>query len=185
MTLLLALSLFASNLDRAQELIENEEFAPALELLESGEGDRFRELRNRAIRGVSRDLQRERGYDAAVDYLEQHLETRFLVAHYVEACLWSGQEERALATIRALPDAFRHECAYAEFQIHYARLDFEALEKRANEVNWTEWAEFAREQRELREGFVYRTERAWTVFWGALAGMGALFTLAWRAARTT
>ena len=185
MTFLLALSLLASSLDRAQELIENEEFAPALELLEKGEGDRFRDLRNRAIRGVSRDLQRAEGYAPAVDYLEKHLETRFLVAHYVEVCLWSGQEDRALRTLKALPPDFRHECAYAEFQIHFARLDFAALEQRAKEVSWPEWVAFAKEQRELREGFDERTSRAWTVFWVALGAMIAIVTIAWRAARTT
>lgn len=185
MIALLICSLLASNLDRAQELIENEQFADALALVESGEGDRFRDLRNRAIRGVSRDLQRAEGYGAAIDYLEPRLETRFLVDHYVEACLWGGQEDRALRTIVALPKEFRERCAAAEFQIYLARLDFATLEKRASEVNWVEWVDYAREQRLLREGFVAHTSRAWVVFWVALGLMTGAVTLAWRAARRT
>jgi hypothetical protein len=153
------------HLDAAETLLENEQFAQAMVEIQkaSTEDARFSDLRNLAVRGVARDRQRADGFMAAATYLETHLDNRELVEQYVETCIWAGEEARALATIRALPAPFRKECAFAEFQIYWVRLDFEALEKRAREVKWDTWITYAQEQRALRAGFAKHTTRGWWV----------------------
>ncbi len=187
------------HVDRAADLLEQDQFALALVELEKADGSdsradsradlRYDELRTRAICGIARDHQRAEGYGAAVAYLEQHLENEAIVSQFVEVCIWAGEETRALTAIAALPKSLRDGCVLAEFQIHWVRLDFETLERRARETGEPTWVQFAQEQRALRAGFAAHATRArWIVIGAVLVMAGIWFVLFKRlspAARTT
>jgi hypothetical protein len=187
MRTLLALSLFACivsaevDFDRVTELVEAEQFEQAYAILKDspapdGEDARFWDLWQRAVRGVARNRQRVGGYTPALEFLEQHLDTEALVGDYTETCIWAGEEERGLRTLRGLPAAMRDRCAVAEFQFYWIRQDYTAMERRAREVNRPDWVRFAREQHELRERFAERTGRAWRV---ALFGIAGILAVCW------
>ena len=179
------------HIERAAELIELEQFAAAMSELEKADvtDPRYEGIRNYAIFGVARDLQRVEDHGAAVDYLEQRLDNEEIVSQYVEVCIWAGEESRALAGIAALPRELREQCAIAEFQIHWVRLDFETLERRARETGEDTWVKYAQEQRALREGFAKHARRAWWIVVGGGALMAGLWFVLFRrlspAARTT
>jgi hypothetical protein len=180
--LLLAGVAFAEvDLDLVEEWIESEEFEQAYETLRpvrtaspapDEKDERFWGLWGSSVRGVARNRQRKGGYAEAIDFLEAHLDTRPLVYDYADTCIWAGEEQRGLRTLKALPQPMRDDCVYAEFRLHFVRQDYTALEARAREVNWQSWIDYAREQRELRERFAYRTTRAWWV--AALATIAIL-----------
>jgi hypothetical protein len=155
------------------ELLENGKFEAATEqiaLLEQAQPKHaeLSALRQQAAVGVARNLQRQDGYGAALDYLESRLEGRTIVQAYSETSVWAGAEQRGLETMRRLPKALRHQCAREELNLYWALHDFVGMEQRAREVEWPEWIEFARNQGALRERFDGRTRRAWWV-----AGVGA------------
>jgi len=167
--------------DRVTEWVEAEEFERAYEVLHADpapdRGDaRFWDLWQRAVRGVARNRQRRGGYGEAIAFLEDHLDTRSLVEDYAETCIWAGEEQRGLDRMGALPQPMRDRCAYAEFQLHWVRQDYAALEQRAREVGRPKWVDFAREQRELRERFDNRTTRAW---WVTILGTLAILLTCW------
>ena len=175
-------------IDLAVEQLEAERFEDAMRTLEPlrsdpGANEEVLGLWQDALRGVARDVQRVRGYAAALEFLEQHLDSRSIIADYVETCIWAGDEERGLRTIAALPQPLRDRCAHSEFQLHYKRLDFAALERRAREVKWQSWIDFASKERKLRERFDDRRTRAiWVAVIGslviALGGWGVVRLLA-------
>jgi len=176
LVLLLAPSALAQDYDRLTEWVEAEEFERAYEVLgaittPNTDDDPFWELWTRAVKGVARDRQRAAGYGVAIEFLEAHLDTKPIVDHYAETCIWSGEELRGLRNIRALQQPLRDAATHAEFQLLWVRQDYAAMEARAVETNWTSWIEFARKQRELRERFENRTTRAW---WVALGGIGVI-----------
>lgn len=179
------------HLDRAADMLRREEFEQAFSEIEKAdvEDARYVGLRNYAIFGVARETQRADGHTAAVRYFEDFLENRELVDQYVEICIWAGEEDRALASIRALPEPLRTECAVAEFQIYWARLDFQKLESRAREVGLDSWAEFAQKEQALRAGFSKHATRAWWVVLIALSVIAGIWFLLFRrippATRTT
>ncbi len=178
----------------AEEQIENEQFVAAMRTLEplrenpdAGDELLMDELLlvwGDAVRGVARDLQRERGYPAALDLFEQHLVTNVIVDYYVETCICAGAEERGLRHIAALPQPLRNLSARAEFNLHWARLDFAAMEKRAREVKWPKWIKFAVEQQEMRKRLDSRRQRGWMVaLLGSLALVGGTLLVGWRVTR--
>jgi len=175
--LVLTSAALAQDYDRLTEWIEAEQFERAYEVLRKArvadvkdEGVWW-ELWGRAVKGVARDRQRKSGYGAAIEFLEGHLESKPIVDHYAETCIWAGEEARGLRRIRALRQPLRDESTHAEFQLLWVRQDYAGMEARALETNWTSWVEFARKERELRERFEGRTTRAW---WVALGGIGAI-----------
>ena len=184
--ILLLLALQSSPLDRAEALLEQELFEPALRAIEEADraDPRWAPARDRAVQGMARDLQRAEGYDAALRFLEERLESRAIIDCYTETCIWAGEEPRGLDRVRRLDPALAHAGSYAEFQLLWARLDFAAIERRAREVDWPEWEQWAREQQAKRDRFASRAARAWWVALGAAAllagGCAILFRLAGR-----
>ena len=185
MRALVALFLLAgaatADLDRVTDLVEAEEFERAYKLMQSDpaqdtEDGRFWDLWQRAVRGVARNKQRVGGYEPALEFLEDHLDTVALVDDYTETCIWAGEEARGLQRIRELSPSMRKRCVVAEFQLHWVRQDYATFEQRAIEMDKPKWAAFAREQRELRERFTHRTTRAW---WVALLGTAVILLACW------
>jgi len=173
----------------AEEQIENEQFVAAMRTLETlrnkpDADDEVLMVWGDAVRGVARDLQRERGYPAALDLFEQHLVTNVIVDYYVETCICAGAEERGLRHIAALPQPLRDLSSRAEFNLHWARLDFAAMEKRAREVKWPQWIQFAVGQQEMRKRLDSRRQRGWMVaLLGSLALVGGTLFVGWRVTR--
>lgn len=173
----------------AKEQIENEKFVAAMRTLETpmanpDADDELLLIWGDALRGVARDLQRERGYPAALDLFEQHLVTNVIVDYYVETCICAGAEERGLRHLAALPQPLRNLSSRAEFNLHWARLDFAAMEKRAREVKWPKWIKFAVEQQEMRKRLDSRRQRGWMVaLLGSLALVGGTLLVGWRVTR--
>jgi len=178
--LLLFCALEGSALDEAEARIDDEKFTEALQALEGAdEADaRYRPLRDHAVNGVARNLQRASGYRAALNWLEPRLESRTIVEHYVETCIWAGEEQRGIERLAALPGPLRKESFRAEMQLHWVRHDYATIEQRAREEGRPAWRDWAREQRELRERFTYRAQRGWWVaLFAALAIGAACFVL--------
>ena len=175
----------------AEEQIENEQFVAAMRTLEALRNkpdaddelliDELLVVWGDAVRGVARDIQRERGYPAALDLFEQHLVTNMIVDYYVETCICAGAEERGLRHVAALPEPLRGLSARAEFNLHWARLDFAAMEKRAREVKWPKWIKYAVQQQEMRKRLDSRRQRGWIVaLLGSLALVGGTLFVGWR-----
>jgi tetratricopeptide (TPR) repeat protein len=172
---ILLLALQSAPLDRAVAHLEEGRFEQALRELEQADrkDPRYAKTYDGAVKGVARDLQRAEGYAGALAFLEPRLTSRPIIDHYVEVCIWAGEEDRGLARLRELPPEMDRSSHYAEFQLHWARLDFEALAERAREVEWQEWVVWAQKQQAIRDRFEERTVRGWWVALGAVLAMGA------------
>ena len=177
---LLLCALAATPLDRAVAHVQAERFEQALAELEQADtGDpRYAETRDGAVKGFARDLQRAEGYPTARRFLERHLESPALIDHYVEVCIWGGEEERGLEQVRRLSGAMQQFGRFPELQLHWVRLDFDAMARVAREEGWDKWAAYAEKQGALRRRFADRAQRGWWVaLWAALAMGGGCLVL--------
>ena len=174
--LVVFLVLQATSIERAEAHLENERFDSALaELRLADRNDpRFGAIRDGAVKGVARDLQRADGYEVALRYLEERLESRAIIDHYAETCIWAGELDRGFARIARLTGPLAKSGRFAEMQLHWERLDFATMEERARAWGWDDWADYAREQKERRERFADRAARGWWVAAIAALLMGGM-----------
>ncbi|MHC4548118.1 MAG: hypothetical protein ACYTEZ_05010 [Planctomycetota bacterium] len=163
--------------------LDREDFAAALRLSESAlqghpDDGKLRYLRAQALAGLARDRQRERGYAAALDFLESRLTHPVVTDAFAETCLWAGEEERALRALRAsevaLADRIR-----MELEMLRSLGRFRGAERRAREVGWPEAEAWYRKKAAYRERLAGRARRAAWVAVGAgltiLAAAAVLF----------
>ena len=180
MILVLLCALASTPLDRAVAHLKAERFDQALAELEQADPSdaRYAETRDGAVKGFARELQRADGYAAALRFLERHLESRALVDHYVEVCIWGGEEQRGLDQVGRLSGAMQPFSRFAELQLHWVLLDFDSMARIARDEGWSDWAEYAEKQGALRRRFAERAARGWWVaLWAALAMGGVCLVL--------
>lgn len=178
--LLLLLALAPTPLDRALSHMQAERFEQALAELEQADASdpRYADVRDGVVKGHARDLQRADGYAAALRFLEPRLESAAIIDHYVEVCIWGGEEERGLEQVGRLSGAMQQFSRFPELQLHWVRLDFDAMARVAREEGWDDWAAYAEKQGALRRRFAERAERGWWVaLWAALAMGGGCLLL--------
>jgi len=183
----MASALFADEADaiaaRLRTALRQERFQAALEQADAAlarfPGDAtMRYRRAEAIVGLARDLQRAKGYPAAIARLEPELTDPFLAQAYAEACLWGGQELRGVAHLRASALPVRQRIL-PEFLLLKQLRRFDELAARAAETGETAWAEWAEERMRLQERLRGRGRRGWIVAAAAFAALvlGALVLL--------
>jgi hypothetical protein len=56
--------------------------------------------RAKAVCAEAREIRREKGYRAAIEFLEPRLDHVVIVKAYADCCLWGGEEERGLRGVR-------------------------------------------------------------------------------------
>jgi len=136
----------------------------------------------KAARAVARVLQRAEGYPAAMDFLETRLTHALTIEAYGEACLWGGQEERALKRIQAAREIPIRDRIKPELQLLYDLRRYDEAARRAREVGWKEWADWAKKEAAMRDRLLGRGVRAYWVAAIAFVVMAAaalaLFVLA-------
>lgn len=191
-----ALLLLAALAAAQEEDLQAERFERALALAEqklqtAPKDSRLLELRAKAIRGIARNLQRDRGYSAALRYLEPRLDHWLLAEVYGETCFWAGEERRGLDVLRAssLPVTDR---IRPELFLLAKLMRFDEVERRAGEVaatvSWKEltgWQENAGLQAALRKRLKERTRRAARVAWVSLATLLAACATLWKLSSST
>ena len=137
-------------------------------------------------------LQREQGYQAALDYLEPQLahedvaQRPALVMLYADVCAWSGNEERGLEHLRKAPVPAKARIK-GELYLLSVLQRYDEVAKRAREVmgddpKWAEYVAWSEEEAARRRRLRERAKRGVHVAIGAilvvLAGVAALFRLA-------
>jgi len=153
--------------ERARAAIAEERFEDAVALCEEalaaspGDGTLLY-LRAGARCGVARMLQRARGYDAAIAYLESRLDHPVTAWAYAETCRWAGEEERGI-------EALRRSALALEDRIH-AELDllsylrrYDEIAARAEIAGLDRWARWARDEAARQSRVRGYTRRAWLV----------------------
>jgi len=140
--------------------------------------------RAEALREEVRQIQRARGYAAAIDHLEPRVDHALLVQTYGDLCVWAGEEERGLRHLStcAVPPLERLQ---TELWLLVCLGRYAEAADRAEAAKWTEWVAYARGEAALRERLSGRCRRAlWTAAAAllvlALAAL-SLFRLAPRA----
>jgi hypothetical protein len=166
--------------------LDREDFAAALAGAEAALKEKpadgpLRYMRAQAIAGVARDLQREKGYAAALDYLEPRLNHPHLIDRFAAICMWAGQEERAIRVVRAAPVDVKDRIV-AELEMMRSLGRFEEASRRARAVGWKDAATYYAEIASRRARLAGRATRAaWVAAVSGiliLAAAGALFILA-------
>ena len=136
----------------------------------------------------TRRIQRSRGYDAALDYLEGHIDHWILAQAYGEVARWAGREERGLHALRqaSLPLAQRIE---PELYLLSTLQRYDEIVSRARQaqatVAWDAldgWVAFGAKEARLRRNFAARADRATWLALGALVAILAGWGAAWRLA---
>ena len=176
-----------------------------LEALARGDAKRARALAQKALskgphseietlRGVAdrlletRRIQRARGYDAALDYLEKNIDHWVLAQAYGEAARWAGQEERGLKGLRqsSLPLAQRIEPELYLLSMIQRYDEVVVCARQAQEtISWDAldgWVAFGAREARLRRGLAARADRAVWLALGALVAILAGCGVAWRLA---
>ena len=184
---LLALCCRAEEWEDLRAAVDAERYEEALRLADAvPETDPSRDgtlawLRAKAVVGVARDLQRAKGYPAALDFLEGHLDHEWSAFWYGRTCAWAGAERRGIAALRAskLEPVLRLE---AELSLLLLLRRYEELIDRARAIGGEEaasWMEWAGKEAALRDRLAGRAKRAWGTLAGALllfgGAVGALF----------
>jgi len=170
-----------------EAMLDQERFAEALAdadraLAEIPDDAELREVRAQAVLGVARDLQRAKGYEAAIDYLEPRLDHALVAYGYGETCFWAGAEERGIRGLRAAPLPVA-ERIVPEFRLLWALRRYEEAERRAEEIGWTDAAVQARGEEAWQAEVAGRTRTALLVSVAAAAALVAGTALAVRLAR--
>jgi len=136
----------------------------------------------------TRRIQRSRGYDAALDYLEKNIDHWVLAQAYGEVARWAGQEERGLQALRrsSLPLAQRIE---PELYLLSTIQRYDEIVSRARQaqatVAWDAldgWVSFGAEEARLRRNLAAHADRAAWLALGALVAILAGCGVAWRLA---
>ncbi|HEX5136817.1 MAG TPA: hypothetical protein VFY93_07595 [Planctomycetota bacterium] len=135
--------------------------------------------RAKAVCAEAREIRREKGYAAAIDFLEPRLDHAIIVEAYANCCLWGGEEERGLRGVRGatgVPAEYRVE---AEIGLLKRLFRFRDAARLAAAHGWKEAEEYWGEEAALRERLAARARRA---RWLAALG-GALLVGVWAAVR--
>jgi hypothetical protein len=156
--LLVALCARAEKWDALKAVIEEERFEEALKLADEARSTNRDDgllawLRAQAVVGVARDLQRAKGYGAALEFFEGRLDHEVSAYWYARTCGWAGEEERGLAALRKspVPAPLRLE---AELNLLALLRRYEEIVARASEVGGegaADWIDWAREKAALRD----------------------------------
>jgi len=134
----------------------------------------------------AQELQRSRGYDAALEFLEPQLTHRKLAVLYADLCAWAGQEERGLQHL-ARCTVPPHERIQGELYLLSVLQRYDEVARRARDVmgdqaDWAPYIKWAEDQAAQRRRLRARTRRGMWVAVAALAvllaGSAALFRLA-------
>jgi len=179
-TFLLVLAAVAAAQDREDPVrvaLDAGHFAEALALAEAALAERpddlLRYQRAQAINGIARGLRREKGYVAAIDYLEPRLDHVEVLRSYAACCLWGGEEERGLRAIRAAAAVTAGERLGAELWLLTMQYRYEEAAEVAHAAGWPEWESWARDEAALRGRLHARARRAgWIAVAGAVLLLG-------------
>jgi hypothetical protein len=156
---------------------ERDELAAARKALAAEPGDALLQRRwAKAARAVARVLQRAEGYPAAIEFLEERLTHPLTIEAYGEACLWGGQEARALKRLRDADDIPLRDRIRPELNLLHQLRRYHEAARRAREVGWKEWADWAGEQAAMRDRLLGRGVRAYWVAAIAFVVMAAAAT---------
>jgi hypothetical protein len=173
--LLLLLATAALAQEDVRQALDAQRYSDALALAEAAlraepQDKLLLDQRAQALCGLARDLRRERGYVAAIDFLETRLDHPRLVSAYADCCMWGSEEERGLRGVRGAGVAAADRLA-AEVRLLERLFRFEEAAALARAHGWKEAAEWAGAEAALRERFAARARRAG---WAAAAGVAAL-----------
>lgn len=127
----------------------------------------------KAVCAEAREIRREKGYAAAIDFLEPRLDHPLVLRAYADCCLWGGEEERGLRGIRGavLPDRDRAEAEIRLLVLLFRHREAAAL---AHEHGWKEAEDWWGAQAALRDRLRARAGRgAWLAAALALVLVGA------------
>jgi len=125
------------------------------------------------VRARAREIRRESGYGAAIDYLERRLETPAALDAYADCCLWGGEEERGLRGLRASTVPAR-ERAEAEIRLLVRLFRHREAAEVAGANGWKEAEEWWGGEAALRDRLEARAHRArWLAALLALLLLGA------------
>lgn len=129
--------------------------------------------RAKAVCAEAMEIRREKGYHAAIEFLEPRLDHGKVVAAYADCCLWGGEEERGLRGLRAskVPASERAE---AEISLLVRLFRYDEAAAVAREHGWTEAAEWWGAAAALRDRLRTRASRAaWIAALGVVLLLGA------------
>lgn len=135
--------------------------------------------RAKAVCAEAREIRREKGYAAAIDFLEPRLDHAIIVEAYADCCLWGGEEERGLRGVRGAAKVLANYRVEAEIGLLKRMFRFREAARVAAEHGWTEAEEYWGEEASRRDRLHARANLA---RWLAAAGVLLLVGL-WAAVR--